>query len=142
MAGRVFPAMLVAAAALAAQAAPAQADLMAACAPEIERYCGNVDRGRGRISACLASRSNDLGSGCLPEVEAVANSRLVPGDVRKIFDPGFRAALPQACERDAAQLCPGIATGDGRIFACLYAHTNRVDQTCSTEAQATLKQAN
>ena len=33
------------------------ADLMTTCAPEIARYCSGVTSGRGRVSACLASRT-------------------------------------------------------------------------------------
>jgi hypothetical protein len=59
--------------------------------------------------------------------------------VRKIFDPAFRADLPAACEPAAASLCPGVAPGDGRVFACLYAHTDRVGDACSAEVQATIQ---
>ena len=37
-------------------AVPARADLMTTCAAEVQRFCSDVSRGRGRISACLASR--------------------------------------------------------------------------------------
>ena len=115
---------------------------MTACASEVPRYCADVSQGRGHISACLASYMGQLGAACLPEVQAVGRSRLTPRYVRNVFDPAFRAPLPQACVAPAAQFCPGMAPGEGRVFACLYAHSNRVGKACSDAAQATLKQAN
>src|SRR5918996_5440502 len=109
------------AAALIGHTVAARADLITGCASEVSQFCTDVTQGRGRLSACLAGHMNQLGSGCLPEVQAVARSPLVPGGVRKNFNPAFRAALPQACVTPAAQFCPGVPAGDGRVFACLYA---------------------
>ena len=120
---------------------PARADMMTVCAPEIARFCADVARGRGRIAACLAGRSNAISAGCLGEVRAASNGRLVPGEVRRIFDPSLRARLPQSCTAAAASLCPGVPLGDGRIFACLYGRSDRVSQTCNNESQAALRQA-
>ena len=119
----------------------ARADLMTACASEASRYCADVSKGRGRISACLAGQMRRLSPACLPEVQAVGQSRLIPGYVRKALNPAFRAPLPQACAAPAAQFCPGMTPGEGRVFACLYARSDRVPKTCSDAAQATLEQA-
>ncbi len=127
---------------LTAHATGARADLMTACASESTRYCADVSKGRGRISACLVGQMSRLGPACVPEVQAVGQSRLTPGSVRKVFNPAFRAALPQACAAPAAQFCPGMTPGEGRVFACLYARSDRVPKTCSDAAQATLEQAN
>ena len=125
---------------LTTHATEARADLMTACASEISQYCADVSQGRGRISACLMSQMGRLGSACRPEVQAVAQSRLTPSYVRKALNSGFRAPLPEACAAPAAQFCPGM--GQGRVFACLYARSDRIPKACSDAAQATLKQAN
>ena len=65
----------------------------------------------------------------------------MPGEVRRIFDPSLRATLPQSCAAPAASLCPGVPLGDGRVFACLYARSDRVSRTCNGEAEAALRQA-
>jgi hypothetical protein len=117
----------------------ARADLMSACAPEVGQYCADVSRGRGRISACLASHMGGLSAACRPEVQAVMQSRLTPGYVRKALDPAFRAPIPQVCAAPAAQFCPGMATNQGPVFACLYARSDRIPRNCSDAAQATLK---
>ena len=134
--------ILAVATVLTAHATDARADLMTACASESSRYCADVSKGRGRISACLVGQMGRLGPACLPEVRAVGQSRLTPGYVRKIFNPAFRAPLPQACAASAAQFCPGMTPGEGRVFACLYARSDRVPKACSSAAQAVLEQAN
>src|SRR5687767_2561779 len=100
-------------------ATAACADLLTACASEITEFCADVDEGDGRVVACLASRWEKLRAGCLSEVQAAAQSPLVPAAARRIFDPTFRADLPPACEAAVSSLCPGVMPGDGRVFACL-----------------------
>lgn len=136
------PALAAACLAAACLAAPAaRADMMATCAPEVAKYCPAVTEGRGRVSACLASHLGALSGACRTDVAAVGRSVLTPGWVRPVFDPAFRAPLPQACAAPAAKYCPGMAAGEGRVFACLYAFSDRVPKTCSDAAQAALKQA-
>jgi hypothetical protein len=119
----------------------ARADLMTACASEVSRYCADVSKGRGRISACLLSQMGQLSPACRPEVEAVGQSNLTPGYVRRALSPAFRAPLPEACAAPAAQFCPGLKPGGGSVLACLYARSDRVPKACSNAAEATLKQA-
>ena len=136
---RAFLPLLVLLAGLAAPGAPARADMMSACAPEIQKFCSDVRSGRGRISACLASEMAQLGSACRPEVQSVMQSPLTPGYVRRAVNPSFRAPLPQACVVPAQSLCPNIPAGDARVFACLYARSDRAGKACSDAATATLR---
>jgi golgi apparatus protein 1 len=121
---------------LLALAAPARADLMAACAPAIAQFCADVQRGRGRIAACLASHQPALASTCRAEVVAVAQSPVVPRYARTVLDPRYRAALPQTCATAAARFCPDVPSGDGRVLACLYARSDRVDAGCISAVRA------
>jgi hypothetical protein len=129
-----------------ASAPQARADLMTACSGEIASLCPDVPNGRGRISACLMGYSDRLSAACGPEVAAVAASGsrniLVPSGVRKALRPGFRAPLPASCGADAANLCSGIPTSQGRIFACLYARDSRVGAACRGDIDTALKAAN
>ena len=124
---------------LTSHATEARADLLTACASEISRYCADVSKGRGRISACLMGHMGRLGSACRPEVQTVMKSRQTPSYVRKALSPGFRAPLPEACAAPAARFCPGMTQGG--VFACLYARSDRIPKACFNAAQATLKQA-
>lgn len=135
MTRRRIASCLVLAAGLAAAAGAARADLMAACAPEIARYCGDVAEGRGRIAACLVGRLDQLGPACKPEAQATTRSRFIPRDMRAVFQPGFSAATPASCAPAAKSYCSGVTT-PGRIFACLYAHAAQAGAACAGDARA------
>jgi hypothetical protein len=124
--------------ALTVPAAPARADMMSACAPAIGKFCADVTRGRGRIAACLASQAPALAQDCRAEVHAVGRSPLVPRTARAVLAPGFSAALPPACATAAARFCPGLPPTGGRVLACLYARSDRVDATCIDAARSAI----
>ena len=129
---------LVLAIVLAAQANDASADIIKTCASEISQYCADVSEGEGRIVACLVSQMAKLSPGCLTDVQA--QGPMSPTSVRMIFNPSFRASLPDACAASAAQFCPDMRPGEGRVFACLYARSDRVPEACSAATQAALEQ--
>jgi hypothetical protein len=133
----ILPLLALAAGLSAAE--PVRADLMTTCASEIGQYCAGISRGRGRISACLAAYTDRISSACRAEVAGVARGPLVPGSVKAVLNPGFRAPLPAACTADAGRYCSGVPQGDGRAFACLYANSNRVSAACTSAAEATVK---
>ncbi len=124
---------------LACAGAGSAANLMTACAPEVQKYCSDVRKGRGRITACLLGRINKLDAACKPEVLAVRRSPITPARARQVFDPAFRAPLPKACVAPADKLCPAVPTGDGRVFACLYALGERVPGACAKSVRQALK---
>ena len=136
---RLLPVLAVLAAGLAAPALPARADMMSACAAEVQRFCSDVSRGRGRVSACLASEMARLSGSCRAEVQSVMASPLTPGYVRRALQPGFSAPLPAVCATPARTLCPNIPATDARVFACLYARSDRAGRDCNNAATATLK---
>lgn len=118
------------------------ADLLNTCAPEVASYCSDVSNGRGRITACLVGNSEKLGSACRGEVQNVASktasSRLAPEEFRTLLRGDVTAPLPASCDAVASALCPDVARGDSRIFACLYAYNDRISATCSTDAKSAL----
>ena len=124
---------------LTAHATDARADVMTTCKSEITRHCADVNRGKGRIVACLVGQIGRLSPVCLAGVQEL--SRKSPSSMRMVFNPAFRAPLPKACAAPAAQLCPGMTPGEGRVFACLYARSDRVPKACSDAAQAALELA-
>jgi hypothetical protein len=129
--------------AFAASAAPAGADMMGTCAPEISRLCAGVTQGRGRVAACLVSHAGQLGAACQSEVNSVTTSTrsrlLLPAGVRTFLGSGTAPAVPGACHADVARLCAGVSPGNGPALACLYAHAGRLDAACSAEVDAALK---
>lgn len=118
--------------------APARADMMSTCAPEIGQFCSGVSQGRGRVMSCLIGYSSQLGSACNTQVQAAAqqSSRnpLVPSGARQMLGSGNAPALPAACSAEAASLCPGASMP----VACIYANDNRVSQACSAAMRTAL----
>jgi hypothetical protein len=137
--GNVLRPVLALATVLTAHATDARADIMATCPSEISRYCSDVNEGEGRIVACLVGQMGRLSPTCLTDVQE--QGAMSPDSVRMIFNPAFRASLPKACAEPAAQFCPDMTPGEGRVFACLYARSDRVPKVCSDAAQAALEQA-
>ena len=125
---------------LAALATDARANIMTTCTSEISRYCADVSEGKGRIVACLVGQMGQLSPVCLADVQEQGSN--APGAMRVVFNPAFRASLPEVCAAPAAEFCPQMTPGEGRVFACLYARSDRVPRACSDAAQVTLKQAN
>jgi hypothetical protein len=120
-------------------AGDARADIMTTCTSEISRFCSDVNEGEGRIVACLVGQMTRLTPLCLVEVES--QGPMTPEAVRMIFNPAFRAALPETCAEPAAQFCSDMTPGEGRVFACLYARSDRLPKDCSDAAQEALKLA-
>ena len=139
MRSNALPPVLALATLLTAQATDARADIMTTCTSEISKYCADVSEGEGRIVACLVGQMGRLKPACLADVQA--QGPMTPASVRAVFNPAFRASLPEACVTPAAQFCPGMTPGEGRVFACLYARSDRVSKACSDAAQAALEQA-
>ena len=138
----VLTSMALLAALIIAPSPVAAAGLMEACAPDIGSLCKGVKEGRGRISACLFAHSNKVSPACKPELTKVTSSRMferqIPQGVHSLNDTPYEAELRKTCAPDIGKLCKGVAPGDDRLLACLYAWNTRVSQACRTEAKTVL----
>ena len=49
-----------------------------------------------------------------------------------VLSPGQATAQSvfEACGEDIVSRCKAVTPGDGRIFACLYAHEDKISETC------------
>ncbi len=120
------------------------ADIMKTCTVEIDKYCGDVRNGKGRIAACLFAYSGKLSGACASDVRALSNSkslaRLLPSGVTELKGSPYEADLRAACTSDAAKLCPGVSTSDERVLACLYARDNKLSGSCKATGKRVLSQ--
>jgi hypothetical protein len=89
------------------------------CKKDVQRLCGDVKPGDGRIQACLKAHKDEISQECRDSLEAAAEK------VR-----GKLEAVAEACKDDAAKLCPGIEPGEGRILKCLMQHKEELSERC------------
>ncbi len=85
------------------------------CAEEIEKFCGDVRPGEGRIVQCLLDHDSELSTACRDKVKAV---------VRKLEE------AKQACANDISKFCTGVTPGGGRLLNCLKAHSDELSPEC------------
>ncbi len=85
------------------------------CQSDVQRLCQGVQRGGGRVRACLVSHTAELSPIC----------RQAEGQLQ-----AFRDAAHPGCRADAQRLCQGIEKGGGRILACLQSHAGQLSPTC------------
>ncbi len=120
------------------------AGLMDACSADIASLCKDINKGRGRISACLYAHSNKVSAACKPELSKVTSGstfeRMIPAGIRNLNNTPYEAGLRKICAADIKAFCPDVAAGEDRLLGCLYAWSNRVSKACRTEAKTVLDQ--
>ena len=47
-----------------AQKSEARAKMRAACRTDVQKFCANIERGKGAMRSCLESHQNDLSASC------------------------------------------------------------------------------
>jgi len=87
------------------------------CADDIKKFCKDVQRGGGRIVACLEQHQSELSEAC-------KNAR---GS-----HPALRRAQG-ACQADITKFCKDVQPGGGRILKCLEAHNSELSAECKAE---------
>jgi hypothetical protein len=92
------------------------------CKTELEKYCGNVTPGDGRVLACLYAYGDKLSGRCEYALydAAVQLERAV-------------AALSYAaneCSTDLKKYCGSVEAGEGRLLECLQKNDAQVSNRC------------
>jgi len=104
--------IIAAALALCAPGASAQEKTPAgACAADIKAKCAGVERGQGRIAACVKEHLNDLSPACQAKIAALA-------------------AGSKACRTDVKEHCADVRRGRGRIRECLRSALANLSDAC------------
>ncbi len=89
------------------------------CKADLERLCGDVQPGQGRIQACLKEHKDELSAECKAFIEVKAE------EVRERLEH-----LAEVCKGDAERLCTNVEEGEGRIFRCLFLHKDSLSPEC------------
>ena len=98
--------LLAPAGAMAQQGAARQA-----CGADIKQMCAEVERGDGRLKACVKEHFGQLTASC--QTALISN-----------------VTITKACKADAQQKCGGIQPGGGRIQTCKKDHFTELTEPC------------
>jgi len=98
--------LLAPAGAMAQQGAARQA-----CGADIKQMCAEVERGDGRLKACVKEHFGQLTASC--QTALISN-----------------VTITKACKADAQQKCGGIQPGSGRIQTCMKDHFTELTEPC------------
>jgi len=98
--------LLAPAGAMAQQGAARQA-----CGADIKQMCAEVERGDGRLKACVKEHFGQLTASC--QTALISN-----------------VTITKACKADAQQKCGGIQPGGGRIQTCMKDHFTELTESC------------
>jgi hypothetical protein len=96
-----------------------------ACKADMEKFCAGVKPGHGAIRDCLKQHAADLSPACKDHIAKV-----------KEHAKEMRQELKAACKADLDQFCKDITPGEGREFACLHAHNDKLSQGCKDGIQS------
>ena len=106
--------------------ANAQQDLLETvadgCKMEIEKYCGQVTPGQGRVLACLFAHGDKLSAKC--------EYALYDAAVQLERAVAALTYVANECDADLEKYCASIAPGEGRLIECLEKHDKQVSGRC------------
>ena len=87
------------------------------CASDAARLCQGIQKGEGRVLACLEDHRSELSKGCIHEIAQTRKAAQV---------------FLQACGGDATALCPKVKQGQGRVVKCLKGQpAGKVSPACA-----------
>lgn len=89
------------------------------CRDDVVQYCGEVERGEGRVASCIAENQDKFSAECQ------ASMRKAREDVE---------ALMVACKDDRERYCSGVKPGRGQILRCMREHRDELSAACRDEA--------
>ena len=129
---RRFMLVIAGALALVGSNVPSNAqDVLAACAPDVKKYCSNVTVGNGRLLACLYGHEDKISDSCDAAVAETA-------DQLDWFLSNLRVAL-EKCAPDINKHCANVEAGQGRIYACLKLKTTEIGNECKAVVEEVSK---
>jgi hypothetical protein len=94
------------------------ANLIASCKPDVDKFCKGIEAGAGRIVECLKKHKDELSAACKVAAE----------EKREDFKKK-RAEIRDACHEDAETLCKGIHGPKNRV-GCLKEHHDQLSAEC------------
>jgi hypothetical protein len=92
------------------------------CKVELEKYCGNVTLGEGRVLACLYAYGDKLSPKC--------EYALYDAAVQLERAVAALSYVANECDEDLEQYCSAVAPGGGRLLDCLKKKDKQLTKRC------------
>ena len=92
------------------------------CRVELEKYCGNVTPGEGRILACLYAYGDKLSPKC--------EYALYDAAVQLERAVAALSYVANECDEDLDKYCAAVAPGGGRLLDCLKKKGKQLTNRC------------
>ncbi len=89
---------------------------------ELEKYCGNVTPGEGRVLACLYAHNDKLSGRC--------EYALYDAAVQLERAAAALAYVANECGPDLRKYCASLQAGEGRLLDCLKKKEAEVSNRC------------
>lgn len=92
------------------------------CKVELEKYCGNVTPGGGRVLACLYAYGDKLSPKCEYALyDAAAQLERAVAALSYVANE---------CDEDLDKYCGAVAPGEGRLLDCLEKKSKQLTKRC------------
>ena len=92
------------------------------CKAELEKYCGQVTPGEGRVLACLYAHNDKLSGRCEYALyDAAAQLERAAAAL---------ACVANECGPDLRKHCAAVEAGEGRLLDCLQKKEAEVSNRC------------
>src|SRR5690242_11857829 len=101
-----------------ATSASAQTRREGPCAADAQKFCGDVQRGGGRIAQCMKAHEAQLSPACQEGMKQRAEKA---------------ERVREECKADVAKFCQGVKPGGGRIVSCLKGRQADLQPACAAE---------
>ena len=85
------------------------------CQADLERLCGDVEPGDGRVQACLDEKKGQVSVACKARIDAAK------ADLDSAAD---------ACADDTQTVCGDVEPGQGRVLKCLIDRKDQLSGDC------------
>lgn len=94
-----------------------------ACKADVEKFCKDVEPGKGGVVQCLKKHEGELSEACGKFHAKMAEHHR-----------GMKEGLnkkKEACRGDVEKFCKGVEPGEGRLIKCLQEHKAELSKDCA-----------
>lgn len=90
-----------------------------ACHDEVQKFCGQVKRGEGRVARCIKENEKSFSPACQAAMEKQFKQRAER-----------TAEKHEACRADSEKFCKDKQDGSGGAIRCLRDHEKELSEDC------------